>query len=433
MLVVVSNWGFSDGTLAERPRRRPIDGFLSAACGAAVRAGFRRDGRYRPISRFDIVLAGDTFDWLLSSAWLGTQRPWRRSAASALSRVEVTERTILSGRPLLSRLARLIRRGVEVPSVDSRGRPAMGHAIRIPVQVTLLTGDRDSWLEEDFCRRLAGRFGLAIGQVWAGGGVVVQHGSGWDPACDASGTAPGDNSPRIGIGADRPPTLAESLSVDLLVPFARLLSEHAATRETAPRLVRTLAAARPLALPALLAAWLAGRGQAGSSRGWLERRTLEIWQRAVEGWHRLARRDPPLLESEFDLVDRVANLMADVGRDTRPDAVEICEPRDPMLEPGAGETTLVYGHPSAPRRSADGPQRIVCLGIDPLRRSSIAAGRDRAQAIEVAPLADPEIWIRHACLFNDDEYGGLQILSCWSDEDEPPAGPPLGVPTVDAA
>jgi hypothetical protein len=113
--------------------------------------------------------------------------------------------------------------------------------------------------------------------------------------------------------------------------------------------------------------------------------------------------------------------------------VEICEPRDPMLEPGAGETTLVYGHPSAPRRSADGPQRIVCLGIDPLRRSSIAAGRDRAQAIEVAPLADPEIWIRHACLFNDDEYGGLQILSCWSDEDEPPAAPPLGVPTVDAA
>jgi len=436
VLVVVSNWGFTDGTLFGPPRRRPIDGFLSASCGSAVRAGFRRDGRYRPISRLDIVLAGDTFDWLMSSVWLGSQRPWRRSAATAHARAEVAAGALAVGRCLLGRLARLVQRGVEVPPADSRGRPALGGAIRIPVHVTLLAGDRDAWLEDEPCRRIANRFGLAVGQVWASGGVVVDHGSGWDPACDLGRADPGIGSRLAATGADRPPTLAESLSVDLLVPFARLLREHAATRESAPRLMRRLASVRPLALPAVLAAWLSGGRRAGSAAAWMEVMTAEIWRRAVDGWHRLARRDPPLVESEFDLVDRVATLMAGIGPNSLSDGEVLCEPLDATLESGDGATTAVYGHPSAPRRPGRRPGRIVCLGSPSLPKSSTEAGRPRMAAIEVAPtaaLTEPEDMIRHVCVFSDDEYGGLPILSAGDDSDDALWTPAAAAPFVDAA
>ena len=76
MLVVTANWAIGDGTLW----RRPLRGLVSRAWGviqrSALRAGFRHDGRYRPLERLDIVFAGDTFDLYASRLWAtGDVRP----------------------------------------------------------------------------------------------------------------------------------------------------------------------------------------------------------------------------------------------------------------------------------------------------------------------------------------------------------------------
>ena len=76
MLVVTSNWCVSDGTLSAGPPRRLIDRFRAEVRKASLRGGFRCDGSNRPVDAIDVVLAGDTFDWLISREWTGDVRPW---------------------------------------------------------------------------------------------------------------------------------------------------------------------------------------------------------------------------------------------------------------------------------------------------------------------------------------------------------------------
>ena len=76
MLLVTSNWFLSDGTVFGPPPLRQTEQFFADVQQMALRAGCRRDGSYRPVERIDVVLAGDTFDWLSSREWLGSARPW---------------------------------------------------------------------------------------------------------------------------------------------------------------------------------------------------------------------------------------------------------------------------------------------------------------------------------------------------------------------
>ena len=71
MLVIAANWSISDGTLVGANGHRPWQTLVAEVRRIALRSGFRRDGAYRPVEQVDIVLAGDTFDWLLSREWLG--------------------------------------------------------------------------------------------------------------------------------------------------------------------------------------------------------------------------------------------------------------------------------------------------------------------------------------------------------------------------
>ena len=126
MLVVTSNWYVSDGTLSAGPPRRFIDRFRAEVRKASLRGGFRCDGSYRPVDAIDIVLAGDTFDWLISREWTGDVRPWDDGRRAAAARDRVVFGAIGRSHRLLATLAAWMRRGIEVPVADRRGRPLAG-------------------------------------------------------------------------------------------------------------------------------------------------------------------------------------------------------------------------------------------------------------------------------------------------------------------
>ena len=336
MLVVTSNWSITDGTLV--PATAGCHGLLATSIHrAACRAGLRRDGRYEPIDRVDIVLAGDTFDWILSAEWQGRVKPWHGTAAARDASMRAARRSIHLGRRSLGPLIRWARQGMRVPGA-SRGRPARW-AIAVPTRVTVLAGDRDAAIEQLIGGRLE-RQPVTVGWKWDDGRVSIRHGHDLDPSCGSAARNAGRR--------DRPPTLGESVGVDLVGRFAAAaVAEWPAIR----RLCRRLAAANPADLPAAIAAWIAspfgrGEGQEGVDA---------LWRRCVDAWWHEARRTVPSCELEFDAVDAVAATLS-----TAFAAPGDCASTLAALRPATprGSVGLVLGHlPGGWSQAAP-----VCLG-----------------------------------------------------------------------
>lgn len=329
MIVVTANWGIADGTLvrtatAWQPR------LVATMHRAVVREGFRRDGSYRPVDAVDIVVAGDAFDWLVSAAWRGRRRPWHGGAAVADTLREVASRSLRSGRRVVGELARWARRGLPVPAADARQRPA-SLRVRVPVRVTLLAGDRDA--------ALAGlprptRLPISVGEAWLNGRVAIRHGHDLDPACHRDGDAPVD------FRRDRPPTLAESVAVDLVAAFAATVTADGCP--AGPRLVRALAAARALDLPPVFADWRRSFLDGGGSVD-VATRLVASWRRAVDAWTITARRVVPSCEAEFDAVDALAGWFATAG--ATPFPMELPAGLGRLgVDPAAVPETVVTGH-----------------------------------------------------------------------------------------
>lgn len=337
MLVVTANWGIGDGTLV--PAVAACHGGLPAAIHrAAIRAGMRGDGSYRPIDRLDLVLAGDTFDWLLSSGWLAAAKPWHGGAAARETAARIARQAIAAARRLLGPVLHWARHGLVAPAVV-RGRPGAS-SVRIPVRVTLLSGDRDAAVEAVVGRRHAGR-PVTVGSRWDDGRVSIRHGHEFDPACQRE--AAGGRRP-----ADRQATLAESLAVDLIGPFAAA----GATALGGPRLVRSLAAAGATGIPAVIAARLGPEAAHADDR---HDTLVDLWRRCVDGWWHEARRTVPRCELEFDAVDAIAGwyAAAATGSPAMPAGLAGLRPRPPRGSPG-----LVLGHVGDP----GGGSAVVCLG-----------------------------------------------------------------------
>ncbi len=453
MLLVTSNWFISDGTVFGPPPLRQTEQFFADVQRMALRAGCRRDGSYRPVEQIDVVLAGDTFDWLSSREWLGSARPWGLGRGMADVMAGVMARSLQCGSRPLTRLARLARRGLTVPAADRRWRPIMGSGCIVPVRVTLLVGDRDAGLEEEAGRQMASRYGLAVGGHWTNGTVVIRHGEACDPLCGYPVCGPpvcGHLAASRWAGrADRPPTLHESLLVDLIAHFAEILAagplQHrlGSLRDVHRRLMRTLATAQPLDMPGWLALWLEPQSSeaqrrctvrdavnnpetAPAHKAWV----TQAWQKAVDHWHRESRRVAPGSEAEFDSVEAVAEWMSDihdrVGRcangrldahQPTPEAVQLsghsCD---------APSGTVVLGHPPASlsRRSGGGQARCVCLGPRPLPRWSEVVPLARSTSIDAAwipsagscvDLASQTVGQTVAFL-DDAEWGDMDPLLC---------------------
>jgi hypothetical protein len=355
MLVVSANWAIGDGSLVRATAG--WHGLLAPAVHrAATRAGFRRDGSYRPIEGVDLVLAGDTFDWLASAAWCGRTRPWHGGAAARAIQGRVAAAAVRRGRRLLAPLVRFGRRGLTLPAADARGRPGRG-TVAVPVRVTLLVGDRDRALAE--WPWALDRVPFALGAAWSDGRVTVRHGHEHDPACHGA-------TERRGVNGGRPPTLAESVAVDLVAAFALRERERGADHAG---LVRRLVRARPVALPAALAAWQAEA--APPLREWAA--VADAWRRAVDRWHEAARREVPSCEVEFDALGSLAAWLADAARaggETRP-------------IPAAIERIAGSGP------AAGGPREGLFLGHD---TGAAGAPADAVPAVFAADAEVPGAW-----------------------------------------
>lgn len=333
MLAVTANWLCTDGSLAPA-YAAGADAWMHTLRRAVIRAGFRRDGRYEPVENVTLVFAGDTFDWLLSDVWSGSERPWHGDSRSRAARVTVVARSLQAARPVLAELHRWARRGIPVPTVDARGRPSMLGVCHVPLHLILLAGDRDPWASEpavgpiDPIRRL----GALVGDSWSDGEVVIRHGHDRDPVAHA-GAAP------TAVAAERSPSLAESLAVELIVPFARALSNESAGWHLARRRLGAIAAAGLVDMPRAVAA-IVGLWGSATAPG---RRILLAWRRCVAAWRNIARHQPPAIETEFDVADPLAEwLEAAVERHAMPLPHAIARlslSRSDAVEPGA-----ILGH-----------------------------------------------------------------------------------------
>lgn len=308
MLIVTANWALADGSLAPSRGRRAV-AWMEMIRRAIARAGVGRDGRYRPVTEATIVMAGDTFDWLLSDVWTGRDRPWHTGRRSAEARARVAAATVGAAVTAARIVRRWIRQGVPLPAADARGRPSAWAGSRGRVHAVLLAGDRDPWLTD--LAAAADRLGVLVGEEWSDGVHHVRHGHDLDPLAHGPGLATGSS--------DRPPTLAESLAIDLVVTFA------AAARDDAPlwQLVRPrlaeVASAGPSHLPACLNA-LVPDAHPAASVGSLRTRLGNLWRRCVDRWYAIAQRDTPSCEAEFDALGELAAWLANLDATRAPPA-----------------------------------------------------------------------------------------------------------------
>ena len=350
MLVVTSNWCVTDGTLSAGPPRGCLERFRAEVRRASLRCGFGRDGNYRPPDAIDVVLAGDTFDWLVSREWTGDVRPWEGGRRAAAARERVVAGALGRSGRLLATLAGWMRRGIDVPMADRRGRPMPSASRPVPVRVAVLCGDRDRWLEQAASGGALADRGPVAGRCWSDGDVTVRHGQELDPLHAACGSEP---------------ALGESLAVDLIARFGAGLDEIAAVRPLVGGLVRRLAGGPPIDAPTRLVRWLAAHEARASLPAAARQKLVDAWRRSVAHWHRAARR---LSSGGCEGVDLVSSIAESL--DVEGDAETSKASREIDAFPGwAGAlpldsaATVVLGHPAA--RAAGTlvwRRRVVCLG-----------------------------------------------------------------------
>jgi len=355
MLVVTSNWCVSDGTLSAGPPRGCLERFRAEVRRASLRCGFRRDGSYRPLDAIDVVLAGDTFDWLVSREWTGDVRPWDGSRRAAAARARVVAGALGRSDRLLATLAAWMRRGIDVPVADRRGRPMPAASQRVPVRVAVLCGDRDRWLEQAVGDGMRSARAAMVGRCWSDGDVTVRHGDDLDPLHATCGGEP---------------TLGESLAVDLIARFGLALDDIPEVRPLAAGLVRRLACGTLLDAPTRLVGSLSAHDDGEMLPAAVRQVVIDVWQRSVFLWQRAARRLSPRGSDGVDLVDRIAEWLqcdgdVEVGRSGRwldtPPIPDAAAPWD-------SAATVVLGHPAAEVGApAAWRRQVVCLGLGALQ------------------------------------------------------------------
>jgi len=416
MLVVTANWAIPDGNVCAPPPRGLFERFFTDVHRAAARAGFRGDGRYRPVDRVVLVLAGDTFDCLVSDRWLGGVRPWERRREAAARRADLFRAAWKHARRPLLAAARLARRGIAVPSAGPHGRPAPTAPVAVPVHVVMLAGDRDPAVERSARALPWGRLGIGVGNVWDGEAVRVVHGAAADPLATR----------------DTGPTLLESLAVDLLARFGAAVVAQPGSGDRRRRLVRGLAAGHPLDMPLLLGKFLPGVTDGAAQEAWV----VDVWRRSVERWAREARRWGCAAD-DHGAVDAIAWWLDRVEPEARPRpaANQLIDALATPLPVCGGQALTVAGHigPGA----GDTAARVVCLGPPKMRpdqaralRRTGPAGVSCIQAGHaVGPTALPAI-----AIFEAGEGGGR--ASEWltaRDAGGTEHVPPGAVPILDAA
>jgi hypothetical protein len=375
MLVITANWALTDGSLWQPSAARHVR-WLDDVYRAALRGGFGRDGIYRPIDAIDIVFAGDTFDFLASRRWTGAVKPWHGGPPTRTTRAAVMLAAARRSRHLFTALGRWTRHGLAVPAADRRGRPQPHLSQPATVRVTLLTGNRDHWLDE--AAPAARRFGHTIGRTWATPDLVVHHGAEFDPLW-TTGTPEDDAALRDAALRDdeREALLGETLAVDLMARFAAAVLDQLPAQAALRQMLAALGTSRLAALPAVLARWLTPPPGQQSPLADAHVKVRSAWNRSLAAWHRESSRRPPACGLEASPVDALAAWLDPATTPTPRVTATIAalEPRpgrrgiySPPTSPTSNCPLTVLGHVASPAAAGDAEGApFVCLGDGPAR------------------------------------------------------------------
>ena len=400
MLVCSANWLLSDGSLTLPPSARDLTAFLRSLHILAGRAGFRSDGRYQPIARVDLVLAGDMLDTLSSTRWSGRTRPWHATPTAYQRHTSIAAACFQRSQRSLAVLRRLHRDGIRVPAATHLQRLSATETCRVPVQIVALGGDYDLPWPTAPTDRHAPQFSWspAISSRWGDEGEVwITHGHRGDPT--AALPTPGE---------PRGPSVRESLAVDLVARFLQRLSQLLPGGGVR-RLGRHLAGVHPLALPQHLAGWLNRGGLKGTDL----KSVQQSWLRAVSQWHRTTRREAPIVQDlDIDICDRLAGWLDSY----RPGDIPSAAATDlaAVLQPDAftaavdglptGVKTVVLGHLcSAPSREPVMQERPGRLRV--VSEEAVAADVLGLVPAEAARLNRELAW---SAVFEQGEHQGLR-------------------------
>jgi hypothetical protein len=398
MLVCSANWLLPDGSLSRPVAGAELTTFLRDIAALAGRAGFRRDGSYRPIARVDLVFAGDMLDLLSSDRWTEDVRPWDGTRVSAEIMATIAADCLRRGRRAIAALRGLQHRGLSVPVATPRRRPCERHRCRVPVRVVVVTGDRD---ERGFAS--AGvpaampnlPWPPAVATRWGDDvDVLVSHGHEFDPAtcCDAA--------------AARPPSVSESLAIGLIGRFVRCL-RPSAHFPWAELLARDTARCHPLELLSVVAARIT-RQEASARHMTILRAN---WKQSIRAWHRDARRAPPRVrEGQGDVTDCLAGWL------------DGWRPGDaPPAPPPHLQRALAFDRVAARAHAIRGAAQITLLGhlpaehtpaSPPATQAPVVLGLGGAGGNSAAEFATAGLpW---AAVFEQGEYGGVAHTSSWS-------------------
>ena len=176
MLVVVSDLHMTDGTTGETLSHGAFSIFARRISDMATAAGWRTDGKYRPVESVDIVLLGDVLDVIRSATWMSEPyvRPWDKPHERPfVERIQrITGDILQRNEPALAVLRELSSPGgLLVPPMLQDGRPAVDEPKAkwqpVPVRIHYMAGNHD-WFyhlpgaEYDALRKmLVERMGLA--------------------------------------------------------------------------------------------------------------------------------------------------------------------------------------------------------------------------------------------------------------------------------
>lgn len=155
MLVIISDIHLGDGTTASSIAPSAFRLFSNRLRETAYFASFRKDGKYRPIDRLDLVLMGDILDPLHSTLWLDTApgafnytRPWSdiRSPYFAPKLEETTQAIMRENKESLESLKRIANgQTVILPPANAHGQPDFASKERVVVNARIhyMVGNHD--------------------------------------------------------------------------------------------------------------------------------------------------------------------------------------------------------------------------------------------------------------------------------------------------
>lgn len=137
MLVVISDLHLTDGSSGETIDGGAFRSFVENLEGSVEDACWRRDGRFVPIERCDLLLLGDVLDVIRSDCWLrsGDLRPWSGNEHIGGMVEQITSGVLAHNAEAIAHLRNL---NGKVRVLDPSGKP-----VEIPFAIHYFVGNHD--------------------------------------------------------------------------------------------------------------------------------------------------------------------------------------------------------------------------------------------------------------------------------------------------